>query len=82
MSSTTTLGAIARPAKAARRRARARPSLVAAALLAPSAVFLLTFTYWPVLQVLLSSLTVRSFGGAAHWGIGNYSRLFADAHFA
>ncbi len=81
-SSTTTFGAITSPAIAARRRARARPALAAAALLAPSAVFLLAFTYWPVLQVLLSSLTVRAFGGAAHWGIGNYSRLFADAHFA
>ncbi len=81
-SSVTTFGAIARPAIAARRRARARPAVVAAALLAPSAVFLLAFTYWPVLQVLLSSLTVRRFGGAAHWGIGNYARLFADPHFA
>ncbi len=81
MSPTTTFGAIARPAIGARRRVRARPVLVAAALLAPSAGFLLTFTYWPVLQVLLSSLTVRSFGGAAHWGIGNYARLFADEHF-
>jgi len=81
-SSTTTFGAIALPAIAARRRARVRPALLAAALLAPSAVFLLAFTYWPVLQVLLSSLTVRSFGGAAHPGIGNYARLFADPHFA
>jgi sn-glycerol 3-phosphate transport system permease protein len=81
-SSTTTFGAIARPATPARHRARARPALLAAALLAPSAVFLLAFTYWPVLQVLLSSLTVRSFGGAAHWGVGNYARLFADPHFA
>ena len=40
------------------------------------------FTYWPVLQVLVSSLTVRGFGGAAHPGIGNYARLFADPHFA
>jgi sn-glycerol 3-phosphate transport system permease protein len=80
-STTTTLGAIARPAVAARRRARARPALLAAALLAPSAFFLLLFTYWPVLQVLLSSLTVRSFGGAARPGIGNYARLFADPHF-
>jgi sn-glycerol 3-phosphate transport system permease protein len=82
LSDTTTFGAIVRPAVAARRRVRARPALVAAALLAPSGVFLLGFTYWPVLQVVLSSLTVRSFGGAAHWGVGNYARLFADSHFA
>ena len=52
------------------------------ALLLPSGVFLLAFTYWPVLQVALGSLTVRTFGGAAHWGFGNYARLFADPHFA
>jgi len=80
-STTTTLGAIARPAVAARRRARARPALLAVASLAPSGFFLLLFTYWPVLQVLLSSFTVRSFGGAARLGIGNYARLFADPHF-
>jgi sn-glycerol 3-phosphate transport system permease protein len=56
--------------------------LAAYALLAPSAVFLLAFTYWPVLQVLASSLTVRAFGGVAHWGFDNYARLFADPHFA
>jgi sn-glycerol 3-phosphate transport system permease protein len=81
-STTHAIGAIARPAIAARRRPRARPALLAAALLAPSAVFLLAFTYWPVFQVLLSSLTVRTFQGAAHPGIGNYVRLFADPHFA
>jgi sn-glycerol 3-phosphate transport system permease protein len=83
MSSTTTaIGAVPRPIHAARRRARTRPALVAAALLSPSALLLLLFTYWPVLQVLLSSLTVRSFDSTAHWGIGNYARLFADPHFA
>ncbi len=50
-------------------------------LLAPSAVFLLGFTYWPVLQVLAGSLTVRAFGGAARWGLGNFTRLLADPHF-
>jgi sn-glycerol 3-phosphate transport system permease protein len=82
VSNTTTFGTIARPAIVVRRTVRARPGLTAAALLAPSALFLLGFTYWPVLQVLLSSLTVRSFGGAAHWGTGNYARLFSDPHFA
>lgn len=50
-------------------------------LLAPSAVFLLAFTYWPVVQVVLGSLTVQGFRGAAHWGFDNYARLFADEHF-
>ena len=45
-------------------------------------MFLLGFTYWPVLQVLAGSLTVRAFGGAAHWGFGNFARLLADPHFA
>jgi sn-glycerol 3-phosphate transport system permease protein len=81
-STTTTLGALARPAGPARRRARTHPALIAAALLVPSALFLLVFTYWPVLQVLLASFTQQSFGGAAHWGFGNYARLFADPHFA
>jgi sn-glycerol 3-phosphate transport system permease protein len=35
-----------------------------------------------VLQVAVGSLTVRAFGGSAHWGIDNYTRLFADPHFA
>jgi sn-glycerol 3-phosphate transport system permease protein len=51
-------------------------------LLVPSGVFLLAFTYWPVLQVSVGSLAVQTFGGAAHWGFGNYARLFADPHFA
>jgi sn-glycerol 3-phosphate transport system permease protein len=51
-------------------------------LLLPSGVFLLAFTYWPVLRAVLDSLTERAFGGATHWGFGNYARLFADAHFA
>jgi sn-glycerol 3-phosphate transport system permease protein len=80
-STTTAIGAIARPASAARRRTRARPAALAALLLAPSALFLALFTYWPVLQVLLSSLTVRAFGGTAHPGLGNYIRLFTDPHF-
>ncbi|HTW68296.1 MAG TPA: sugar ABC transporter permease [Acetobacteraceae bacterium] len=83
MSSTTTaIGAVPRPMAAARRHARARPALVAAALLCPSALLLLVFTYWPVLQVLVSSFTIRSFDSTAHWGFGNYGRLFADPHFA
>ncbi len=63
-------------------RKRARPALTAYALLLPSAVFLLAFTYWPVAQVVQSSLTVRGFRGTAHWGFDNYSRLFGDPHFS
>jgi sn-glycerol 3-phosphate transport system permease protein len=50
-------------------------------LLAPSAVFLIGFTYWPVVQVLAGSFTVRGFGARWHIGLGNYARLFADPHF-
>jgi sn-glycerol 3-phosphate transport system permease protein len=69
-------GAIARP------RPRRLRGLAAYALLLPSGVFLAAFTYWPVLQVAIGSLSVQAFGGAAHWGFGNYARLFADPHFA
>ncbi len=77
--SSTAAQAIALPAP---RLARSRLRLTGYALLLPSGVFLLGFTYWPVLQVLSGSLTVRAFGGAAHWGLGNFARLFADPHFA
>ncbi len=81
--SSTTLDVVAQPAFASRRRSRRfRPALAAYALLAPSAVFLLAFTYWPVLQVALTSLAVKGYRGAVHWGFGNYARLFADTHFA
>lgn len=56
--------------------------MLAALLLAPSFVFLATFTYWPVLQVLAASFLVHTFGGPAHWGFGNYARLLADPHFS
>ena len=39
------------------------------------------FTYWPVVQVVRSSLTVRGFRVVAHWGTDNYARLFGDQHF-
>jgi len=63
-------------------RKRARPARTAYALLAPSAICLLAFTYWPVAQVIRGSLIVRGFRGAAHWGFDNYARLFADRHFS
>ena len=79
--STTTLG-IAPDSTAAIRPRIQRSALAPYVLLLPSAIFLLAFTYWPVLQVAIGSFTVRSFGGVAHWGFGNYARLFADPHFA
>jgi sn-glycerol 3-phosphate transport system permease protein len=81
-STATALGATPRAIRHVRGRSRARPSLLALGLLAPSALFLVLFTYWPVVQVALSSLTVKSFGSAAHLGFGNYARLFSDPHFA
>ena len=68
--------ATARPSQPARRR-----WLPAAALLAPSLVFLIAFTYWPVLRVLADSFVVGRFSDHAV-GLGNYHRLFADPHFA
>jgi sn-glycerol 3-phosphate transport system permease protein len=54
----------------------------ATALLAPSAIFLFAFTYWPVLRVLGESVLVGRFVGQYRLGLENYRRLFADAHFA
>jgi sn-glycerol 3-phosphate transport system permease protein len=71
-----------RPVPIARRRpAAGRPALTAYLLLLPSIVFLLGFTYWPVLQVLVGSFTVSGFRVTPHWGVTNYTRLFADPHF-
>jgi sn-glycerol 3-phosphate transport system permease protein len=74
----------AHPARlpAIRTRSPWRRGLAAYGLLLPSAVFLLAFTYWPVLQVIRGSLMVRSFRGAAHVGFDNYRRLFGDPHFS
>jgi sn-glycerol 3-phosphate transport system permease protein len=65
-------------------RSRTRPPFNPAAylLLAPSLAFLMAFTYWPVAQVIRDSLTVKGFRQAAHWGTGNYARLFNDPHFS
>jgi sn-glycerol 3-phosphate transport system permease protein len=73
---------VIQPAIRTRSRTRSRAAVAAYTLLVPSAVFLLLFTYWPVAQVIRSSLTVRGFRGVAHWGLDNYSRLFADHHFS
>jgi sn-glycerol 3-phosphate transport system permease protein len=80
--SSTIAPAVVLPTNGTTRRSLRRPAFTAYALLAPSAVFLFGFTYWPVLQVLAGSLTVRAFGGTAHWGLGNFTRLLADPHFA
>jgi sn-glycerol 3-phosphate transport system permease protein len=61
----------------------ARPAeLSALLLLAPSLVFLLAFTYWPVLTTALRAFTEQRFGQTAQWGSNNFFRLFADPHFA
>ena len=60
----------------------ARRHAAAALLLAPSALFLIAFTYWPVARVLAGSFTVGGFGVAPHAGLSNYARLFADPRFA
>lgn len=73
---------LALPTIRTRARPRSRPALAAYALLLPSAVFLIGFTYWPVIQVIRTSLTVRGFRNTAHWGLTNYGRLFADQHFS
>lgn len=56
---------------------------LALALLAPSLVFLVAFTYWPILQVLIQSATIETFGTkAVTFGAGNFVRLFEDPSFA
>lgn len=55
---------------------------LALALLAPSLVFLIAFTYWPMAQVVLQSVTIETFGTkVVTHGIGNFARLFEDAAF-
>ena len=78
---TAPTAAAARPYMRPRGRP-ASPGVTASLLLAPSLVFLVTFTYWPVVEVTLRSLTQHQFGETASWGFGNFSRLFADPHFA
>ena len=74
-----------RPIPCPRRRARRAAwgrFLPAFALLAPSLAFLILFTYWPMLQSLIQSLTITSFGSdQTHFGLGNFQRLFADPSF-
>jgi sn-glycerol 3-phosphate transport system permease protein len=58
------------------------PAATAALLLAPSLLFLVAFTYWPIVSVALRAFTEQRFGEAARWGAGNFRRLSADPHFA
>jgi sn-glycerol 3-phosphate transport system permease protein len=81
VSEAATLGRLARSTRIPRLGSWAWSRLTPYLLLAPSAVFLIGFTYWPVLQVLARSFTVRGFGATAHAGLSNYVRLFADPHF-
>ena len=68
------------PAHTARRsRGRWLPALI---LLAPSLIFLVAFTYWPIVRVFGQSFAVGRFAGQHALGFGNYQRLFADPHFA
>ena len=53
-----------------------------ATLLAPSLVFLVLFTYGPVVRVAIESLVIGRFAGEHGFGLGNYQRLFSDPHFA
>jgi sn-glycerol 3-phosphate transport system permease protein len=62
--------------------ARSGARLTAALLLAPSLIFLLAFTYLPILRVAIGSLLVGRFAGRSVLGLDNYRRLFADPHFA
>ncbi len=61
---------------------RLRGAGLALALLAPSLFFLMLFTYFPVLQALLQSMTLEAFGGRiTGYGFGNYVALFSDRAF-
>jgi len=66
--------------RAARRESRR--SFLAYWLLAPSFVLLVLFTYMPVVQAVVQSVTLEGFGGRFQgYGIGNFQRLFLDASF-
>lgn len=81
---TLTVGGAEAPAAPAQRLSlKGRTALKAWALLAPSLVFLLLFTYWPVLRALWTSLHKKPLGAPeAVWaGLENYRRVFADDAF-
>ncbi len=80
MHQTAILPALAKPDARTQRRAWP-PTVSAITLLAPSLVFLFAFTYWPIATTARRAFTEQQFGQSARWGVGNFSRLFADAHF-
>jgi sn-glycerol 3-phosphate transport system permease protein len=63
--------------RVSRRRAR---NLLGLALLSPSLVFLVAFTYWPTAQVMWQSLHAGS-RTASVFGLDNYRALAADPAF-
>ena len=83
----TTLGAevgtLAVPGVRTRRRVNRSAVGLAAALLAPTLVFLLIFTYWPLVVSVVGSFERFSRGGTAPRWVGwqNYRDLWNDALF-
>jgi len=75
--------ALAVPGALARSRARRSTLGLAAALLAPTLVFLLAFTYWPLLVAIVGSFQRWTATGIApRWvGSANYLDLWHDALF-
>ncbi|MEL7347580.1 MAG: sugar ABC transporter permease [Pseudomonadota bacterium] len=71
------------PALRLRLRAPRLQSLRPYLLLLPALLFLMLFTYWPMLQVAVASLFQRrAVGGEGDFvGLGNYGRLLADEDF-
>ena len=80
MPETAVLPAFDAPDQTAHARVRG-PLWTPAWLLAPSLLFLLAFTYWPILTTAVRAFTDQRFGTAPVWGLTNFVRLFADAHF-
>jgi len=83
----STLSAEARtlavPGVRARRGTNRSAGWLAAALLAPTLVFLLAFTYWPLVSSVVGSFQrFGRIGAAPSWvGLGNYEDLWHDALF-
>ena len=55
---------------------------LAVVLLAPTAVFLAVFTFYPVVAALVQAVTIEGFRSKfLGYGLGNFGRLFADGGF-
>ena len=64
-----------RRAPSSQARLRRRQARRAVLLLLPSILFLAAFTYWPIGQALVQSLTIETFGSKeVSYGLGNYQR--------